>query len=140
MLGSGKARNGLGSLPEETDEERQQRLSLLQSKRLHGLINELCSHLGHWSTTSKQNLESLAAGTSRYEPSLRFAEAVGDLRKLLVPGLQDDQVYGGHLESIEEVARMMEAAGMVSRHLAPLLIALPPGRRYLPAALQISID
>lgn len=134
--GANPAPLGRTGLPAETDAERHHRLSTLHTTRLHSLLTSLSGHLGHW-TTAKQSLDSLSSGCSRYEPSLRFGEAVGDLRRMVVPGLGEGQVYGAGIEASEEVARMVEGAGMVARHLAPLLVSLPPARHFT-SALHIS--
>lgn len=116
--------------PIETDEERQQRFALAQSKKLHSIITEISGHLGHW-TDPKQSMESLGTGSNRYEPSLRFAEAVADLRRLLIPSSDGDgSRMGVSGEASEEVARLMETSGMCHKHLAPLLVTIPLNRHF----------
>lgn len=120
-------------IPAETDEERQHRFALAQSKKLFSIVTEITGHLGHW-TDPKQSTEGLGTGTNRYEPSLRFAEAVADLRKLLLPSSEDgnERSVNGS-EASEEVARLMETSGMCHKHLAPLLVTIPLNRHFASA-------
>lgn len=126
-------------VPVETDEERQERFALAQSKKLYSIVTEISGHLGHW-IDPKQSTEGLGTGSNRYEPSLGFAEAVADMRKLLLPSSYDSNDRPVVIsEASEEVARLMETSGLCHKHLAPLLVTIPLNRHFA-SALHLGIS
>lgn len=128
--GSGRNKSCPGF--EETAEERQERFSLLQNKKLQSIINEIAGHLGHWADSKLP--QDCFNGGNRYEPAMRFPEAVSDLKKMLM------QNTGSlNCEANEEVARLMEGAGIIQKHLAPLFVSLPLSR-FLDSSLHISMS
>jgi len=130
MLGANRAApknaDGRVTLPEETSDERQERIVQQQSKRLASILNEISGHLGHWTDAKHSSLDSSSGG---YEPAMRFPEALADLKKMLMPQDRDEQAS-------EEVARLVEQMRLVQKHLAPLFTALPLPR-HLTSALHL---
>lgn len=107
-------------------EEEQQRLEE-QSKKIQALVVGIGMHLG------KPGSSSADPFAEAYLPSLRFEEALMDLKRLLLPS---PPVPGVAVEANEEVAQHLMSSGLVTRHLGPLLVSLRLPD-YIPASMII---
>ncbi len=115
-----------------TQEELQEQQIMENSRKLGLIINELSTHIGHWSEP-KQPSDPLTPGTNKYIPSLGFPQAVSDLKKILLPNGTD----GSLSEASEEVARRIESVGLVQKHLAPLFVTIDIAR-YMSSCMHLS--
>lgn len=107
-------------------EEEQHRLEE-QAKKIQALVAGIGMHLGKPGSTGSDPF------AAPYLPALRFEEALGDLKKLLLPAAP---VPGVPVEANEEVAACLVGSGLVTRHLGPLLLSLRLPD-YIPASIFI---
>jgi hypothetical protein len=109
-----KAPKGSNAKAPMMTEEEQHRLEE-QAKKIQALVAGIGMHLGKPGSTHQDPF------AAPYLPALRFEEALGDLRRLLLPAAP---VPGVPVEANEEVAACLVGSGLVTRHLGPLLVSL----------------